>query len=152
MFINGRDDAAVSNIVEIFLSAARSSELEDIVNSGKGCLSAFTNSLSATNILLVGDNIGAATSVGKNCAVAQIMLPPVDKTNMYINGSVQGPGLGNMLHHHELRNSHDGSDHCRVILRHQVGLVELCQNYTCHVNGHKQIFWDTSCMFVVSSR
>ena len=69
----------------------------------------------ATNILVVGANIGAATSVGKNCAVAQILIPPVDK-KIYSNGSVQGSGLGNMLHHHELRNSHNGSDHYRVML------------------------------------
>ena len=48
------------------------------MNSGKGCLREFTNSLAATNILVVGNNIGAAASVGKNCAVAQIMIPPVD--------------------------------------------------------------------------
>ena len=51
------------------------------MNSGEGFLSAFTNSLAATNILIVVNNIGAATSVGKNCAVAQIMIPPVDRTN-----------------------------------------------------------------------
>ena len=50
------------------------------MNSGEVCLSPFTNSLAATNILVVGDNIGAATSVGKNCAVAQILIPPVDGT------------------------------------------------------------------------
>ena len=37
-----RDDAAVSNIVARFLSAARWSELTDVVNSGKCCLRAFT--------------------------------------------------------------------------------------------------------------
>ena len=58
----------------------------------------------ATNILVVGANIGAATSVGKNCAVAQILIPPVDGTKIYSNSSVQGPVLGNMLHIHELRN------------------------------------------------
>ena len=87
-----------------------------VVNSGEGCLSEFTNSLAATNILVVGNNIGAATSVGKKCAVAQILIPPVDGKKMYNNGSVQGMGLGNMLHHHELCNSHGGSDHCRVII------------------------------------
>ena len=50
------------------------------MSSGEGCLSAFTNSLVATNILVVGDNIGAAKSVGKNCAVAQFMIRPVDGT------------------------------------------------------------------------
>ena len=50
------------------------------MNNGKGCLSAFTNSLSATNILVVDDNVGAATSAGKKCAVAQILVPPVDGT------------------------------------------------------------------------
>ena len=50
------------------------------MNNGKGYLSAFTNSLSANNILVVGDNIGDATSVGKNWAVAQIMVTPIDGT------------------------------------------------------------------------
>ena len=80
MFGNGRDDAAFSNIVESFFSTARWSELVDVVNSGEGCLSAFTHSLAATNILLVGYNIGAATSVGKKFAVAQILIPPVGET------------------------------------------------------------------------
>ena len=86
------------------------------MNSGKGCLSAFTNPLDATNILVVGDKIGAATYVEKKCAVAQVLIPLVDGTKNYSNGSVQGPGLGNMLHCHELRNSHDGLDPCRVML------------------------------------
>ena len=80
MFGTGRDDAAVSKIVAIFLSAARLSKLAAVMNSGKGCLSAFTNSLAATNILVVGDNVGTAISVGKKCAVAQILVPPVDRT------------------------------------------------------------------------
>ena len=80
MFVTGRDDSAVSNMVAIFLSAVRSSELEDVVNSGKVCLRAFTNSFAATNTLVVGDNIGDATSVGNNCAVEHIMIPPVDGT------------------------------------------------------------------------
>ena len=50
----------------------------DVVNSGEGFLCAFTNSLAATNILVVGNKIGAAKSVGRNCALAQIMTPPVD--------------------------------------------------------------------------
>ena len=50
------------------------------MNSGEGYLSAFTNSLAATNILVVGNNIGAAISVVNNCSVAQIMIPPVDRT------------------------------------------------------------------------
>ena len=54
--------------------------MADVVNSGEGCLSAFTNSLAATNILGVGDNIGAATSVGKKWTVAQILVPLVDGT------------------------------------------------------------------------
>ena len=86
------------------------------MSSGEGCLSEFNNSLAATNILVVGDNIGVAKSVGNNCAVAHILIPPVDVTKKYSNGSVQGPGLGNMFHHHELCNSHGGSDHCRVML------------------------------------
>ena len=86
------------------------------MNSSEGSLSSFTDSLVATNILVVGDNIGAAISIGKNCAVAQILIPPVDRTNIYSNGSVQFLVLGNMLHHHELRNSHCGSDHCRVMI------------------------------------
>ena len=65
MFLNGRYDAAVSNIVASFLSATRLSELVDVVNSGEGCLRSFANSCAATNILVVFDNIGAATSVGK---------------------------------------------------------------------------------------
>ena len=80
VFVTGRDDAAVSNIVASFLSASRWSELADVVNSGEGCLSAFNNSLAATNILLFWDKIGAATSVGKTFAVAQILIPPVDGT------------------------------------------------------------------------
>ena len=80
MFGTGHDDAAISNIVARFLSTARRSELVDVVNISKGCLSAFTNSLAATNIFVVGDNIGDVTSVGKNCAVAQILIPPIDRT------------------------------------------------------------------------
>ena len=125
VFGTGRDDDAVSKIVAIFLSAARWSVLVDVVNSGKGCLSAFTNSLAAANILIFGDNICAATSVGKNCAVAQVLILPVDGKKIYNNGGVQVPGLGNMLHHHELRNSPDGLDPCIVMLWHQVGLMEL---------------------------
>ena len=53
------------------------------MNSGEGYLSAFINSLAANNILVVGDNIGAATSVGKNCAVAQILIPLVDGTKTF---------------------------------------------------------------------
>ena len=68
-------------IVASFLSAVRLSELVDVLNSGEVCLSVFTNSLSATNILVLGDNIGAATSVVKNCAVAHILILPVDGTN-----------------------------------------------------------------------
>ena len=74
------------------------------MKSGEGFLSAFTYSLAYTNVLVVGNNIGAATSVGKNCAVAQILIPPVDGNFFNSNGSVKDPGLGNMLHHHELRN------------------------------------------------
>ena len=66
MFGTGRDDAAASKILASFLSSARCSGLADVVNSGKGCLSAFNNLLAVTNILLVGDKIGAATSVGKS--------------------------------------------------------------------------------------
>ena len=43
--------------------------MEDVVISGEGCLSAFTNSLDAIKILVVCDNIGASKSVGTNCAV-----------------------------------------------------------------------------------
>ena len=75
-----RDDAAVSKIVEIVLSATRLSGRADVVNSGKGCLSTFTNSLYASNILVVGDNIGAATYVRNNCAAAQVLIPPIDGT------------------------------------------------------------------------
>ena len=116
MFGTGRDDAAISKILASFFSAARLSGLADVVNSGEGCLSAFTNSLAATNILVVGDNIGAATSVGKKCAVAQVMIPPVYRKKLYNNSSVPVPGLGNMLHLHERRNLHYGSDPYRVIL------------------------------------
>ena len=80
VFRTGRDDATVSDIVEIFECAARWSELADVVNSGKGYLSAFTNSLAATNILVLGDKIGAATSVRIIFAVAHILIPPVDGT------------------------------------------------------------------------
>ena len=80
MFGTGHDDAAISNIVARFLSTERQSELIDVVNIGKGCLSAFTNSLAATNILAVGDNVGSATSVEKKWAVANILVPPVDRT------------------------------------------------------------------------
>ena len=48
------------------------------MNSDEGCLRAFTNSLAAIDILVVGNNIFAATSVGKSCAVAQILILPVD--------------------------------------------------------------------------
>ena len=65
MFRTGRDDAAASKIVASFLSAEGLSELAAVVNNGEGCLSVYTNSLSATTILVVGNNIGAATSVGK---------------------------------------------------------------------------------------
>ena len=65
VFGTGRDDAAVSKILASFLSSERWSELAAVVNSGKGCLSVFTNSLTATNILVVGNNVGAATYVGK---------------------------------------------------------------------------------------
>ena len=80
MFGTGRDDDAVSKIVAIFLSATRLSELEAFVNNCKGCLNSFTNSLAATNILVVGDNVGGTTSVGNNWAVADILVPPVDGT------------------------------------------------------------------------
>ena len=39
-----------------------------------------TKILVAANELVVGDNIGAATYVGKNCAVAQVLIPTVDGT------------------------------------------------------------------------
>ena len=47
----------------------------------EGYLSAFNNSFAVTDILVVGDNVGAATSVGKKWASAQILVPPVDGTN-----------------------------------------------------------------------
>ena len=75
-----RDDAAVSKIVARFLSSGRWYELAAVVKNGEGSLRSFTNSLAATNILVVGDNVGVATSVGKNWAAAQILVPPVDKT------------------------------------------------------------------------
>ena len=50
------------------------------MNSGEVCFSVFTNSLAATNILVVGDNVGGTTSVGNNWAVADILVPPVDGT------------------------------------------------------------------------
>ena len=63
VFGTSRDNSAASKIVARFLSSERWSELAAVANNGKGCLSAFTNSLSATNILVVGDNVGDATYV-----------------------------------------------------------------------------------------
>ena len=54
------------------------------MNSGEGYLITFTNSLAATNILVVGDNIGAATSVEKQCAVAHVLIPSIDGKYIYI--------------------------------------------------------------------
>ena len=57
MFGTGCDDSSVLNVLASFLSATRRYELADVVNSVKGCLSAFTNLLDTTNILVVGEQL-----------------------------------------------------------------------------------------------
>ena len=86
------------------------------MNSGEGFLSAFTDSLDATNILVVGNNIGATTSVGKKLCSSTCSDPPCRRGNNCSNGSVQVLVLDNMIHSHELRNSNGGSDPCIVML------------------------------------
>ena len=50
------------------------------MNNGEGYLRAFTNSLAATNILVVGNNVGAAIYVGKKMGISTDSDSLVDGT------------------------------------------------------------------------
>ena len=73
-------DADVSKIVASFLRAARQSARVAVANNSDRCLSALTRSFADTSTFVVADNFGPATSIGKNCAVAQTLVPPIDGT------------------------------------------------------------------------
>ena len=51
-----------------------------VANNGDSCLSAFRRLFAVTGTFVVADNVGTSTSIGKNCAVAQTLVPRIDGT------------------------------------------------------------------------